>query len=59
MSMTERLLFWVAIIVLIVATFGVKGKVDNLEKQLSQVSQQQPANGGNQQWTLKLKEAYI
>jgi hypothetical protein len=49
MSMTERLLFWVAIIVLIVATFGVKGKVDNLEKQLSQVSQQQPANGGNQQ----------
>jgi hypothetical protein len=46
MSMTERLLFWVAIIVLIVATFGVKGKVDNLEKQLSQVSQQ-PVSGGN------------
>jgi hypothetical protein len=49
MNMTERLLYWVAIIVLIVATFGVKGKVDNLKKQLSQVSQQQPVNGGNQQ----------
>ena len=47
--MTERLLFWIAIIVLIVAASGVKGKVDNLEKQLSQVSQQQPVNGGNQQ----------
>ncbi len=39
MSMTERLLFWIAIVVLVVATFGVKGKVDNLEKQVSQVNQ--------------------
>lgn len=44
MSMTERLLFWIAIVVLVVATFGIKGKVDNFEKQASQVNQ---AVGGN------------
>ncbi len=44
MSMTERLLFWIAIVVLVAATFGIKGKVDNLEKQASQAIQ---SVGGN------------
>ncbi|MGC9120572.1 MAG: hypothetical protein ACP5G3_03840 [Sulfurihydrogenibium sp.] len=45
MSMTERILFWIAIVVLLVATVGVKNKVSDLEKKVSQVSQTQ---GGQQ-----------
>ncbi len=41
MSMTERILFWIAIVVLLVATVGVKNKVSDLEKKVSQVSQTQ------------------
>lgn len=39
--MTERILFWIAIVVLLVATVGVKNKVSDLEKKVSQVSQTQ------------------
>ncbi|MGC9081078.1 MAG: hypothetical protein ACP5H4_05260 [Sulfurihydrogenibium sp.] len=45
MSMTERILFWIAIVVLLVTTVGVKNKVSDLEKKVSQVSQTQ---GGQQ-----------
>ncbi|MGB9766799.1 MAG: hypothetical protein ACPLXN_04930 [Sulfurihydrogenibium sp.] len=43
--MTERILFWIAIVVLLVTTVGVKNKVSDLEKKVSQVSQTQ---GGQQ-----------
>lgn len=45
MSMTERLLFWIAIAVLLVATFGVQKHVSQLE---SKVSQAQTQSGGQQ-----------
>ncbi|WP_297890411.1 hypothetical protein [Sulfurihydrogenibium sp.] len=45
MSMTERILFWIAIAVLLVATFGVKKHVSELESKVSQVQTQ---SGGQQ-----------
>ena len=47
--MTERLLFWIGIIVLLVATYAVEEKVDTLETQLSQIGQQQSVNGGTEE----------
>lgn len=45
MSMTERLLFWIAIVVLLVSVFGVKKHVSELETKVSQVQTQ---SGGQQ-----------
>ncbi|MEJ5172910.1 MAG: hypothetical protein WHT47_04285 [Hydrogenothermaceae bacterium] len=45
MSMVERALFWIAIIILIVSAVGVNKQIGELEKKLSEVSAVQ---GGNQ-----------
>lgn len=45
MSMTERLLFWIAIVVLLVSVFGVKKHISDLEAKVSQVQTQ---SGGQQ-----------
>ncbi len=39
MSMTERILFWIGILVLVVALVGVKMDISKLEAKLQQVSQ--------------------
>jgi len=40
MSMVERALYWVAIVVLIVALVGIKGNISELETKLSQTTTQ-------------------
>ncbi len=40
MSMIERAIYWTAIVVLVVALFGLKGKINHLEQQVAQVSTQ-------------------
>ena len=39
MSITERLLFWLGIVVLVIALVGVKANLSKLEQQVQQVSQ--------------------
>ncbi len=39
MSITERILFWLGILVLVVALIGVKADISKLEQQVQQVSQ--------------------
>ncbi len=39
MSITERLLFWLGIVVLVIALVGVKADLSKLEQQVQQVSQ--------------------
>ncbi len=41
MSMIERLIYWVAIVVLVIALIGIKGNISKLEQQVSQVSSTQ------------------
>ena len=40
MSMIERVLYWVGIIVLVIALIGIKGNISKVEAKLSQVSTQ-------------------
>lgn len=40
MSMIERVLYWVAIVILVVALIGIKGNISKLEQQVSQASAQ-------------------
>ncbi|RMA96148.1 hypothetical protein [Hydrogenothermus marinus] len=40
MSNIERFLYWIAIVVLIVAIIGVKGNISKLEQVATQVSSQ-------------------
>lgn len=40
MSMIERFLYWVGILVLIIALVGIKGNISKLEQQVSQASTQ-------------------
>ena len=40
MSMIERVLYWIGIVVLIIALIGIKGNISKLEQQISQVSAQ-------------------
>ena len=40
MKMIERVLYWVAIVILVVALIGIKGNISKLEQQISQVSAQ-------------------
>ncbi|MDQ7055854.1 MAG: hypothetical protein Q9M89_05035 [Persephonella sp.] len=43
--MVERILFWMAIIVLIIGIFGMKADISNLEKQLQQTVQASSEGG--------------
>ncbi len=45
MSMVERLLFWIAILVLLIGIFGMKADISNLEKQLHQTTQASSEGG--------------
>jgi len=40
MGMIERVLYWIGIVVLVVALLGIKGNISKLEQQVSQVSTQ-------------------
>jgi len=40
MSMVERALYWVGIVVLVVALIGIKGQISQIEAKLSQVTTQ-------------------
>ena len=40
MSMIERVLYWVGIVVLVVALIGIKGNISKVEAKLSQVQTQ-------------------
>ncbi len=40
MNMIERALYWIGIIVLVIALFGIKSNISQLEQQVSQVSTQ-------------------
>ncbi len=40
MSIVERVLYWIGIVVLVVALIGIKGNISKLEQQVSQVSTQ-------------------
>ncbi len=40
MSMVERVLYWVGIVVLVVALIGIKGNISELEAKLSQTTAQ-------------------
>jgi len=39
MSMIERILYWIAIVVLIIGIFGLKTQISNLEQQAQQAVQ--------------------
>ncbi len=47
MSMTERILFWIGILVLVVALIGVKMDISKLEQKAQQVTQS-ASNGGEE-----------
>ncbi|EDP74091.1 hypothetical protein [Hydrogenivirga sp. 128-5-R1-1] len=40
MSMIERVLYWIGIVVLIIALVGIKGNISKLEQQVSQATAQ-------------------
>jgi len=46
MSMIERILFWLAIAVLIAGIIGMKTDISNLEAKLYQVSSEASSEGG-------------
>ena len=40
MSMVERVLYWIGIVVLVVALIGIKGNISEIEAKLSQTTAQ-------------------
>jgi len=48
MSMTERILFWLGILILVVGLIGIKADISKLEQQLQQTVQAS-SEGGEEQ----------
>jgi len=48
MSMVERILFWIAILVLVAGIVGMKTDISNLEAKLQQASVEASSEGGEE-----------